>query len=95
MLQHQIDTGHVLGRVEVPIGPDDTTGDLHDRILDAGKHLLVESVDALASGSAEAVPQQSMLPEHGELKEAPKLFKEHGRIDWESRPRRCTTSCED
>ena len=54
---------------------------MHDRILEAGKHLLVESVDALASGNAEAVPQQSMLPEHGELKEAPK-FKEHGRIDW-------------
>ncbi len=82
LLQHQIDTGHVLGRVEVPIGPDDTTGDLHDRILDAGKHLLVESVDALASGRAEAVPQQSMLSEHEELKEAPKLFRAHGRIDW-------------
>ena len=39
LLQHQIDTGHVLGRVEVPIGSDDTTGDVHDRILDAGKHL--------------------------------------------------------
>ena len=82
LLQHQIDTGHVLGRVEVPIGPEDTTGDVHDRILEAGKHLLVESVDALASGNAEAVPQQSMLPEDGALKEAPKLFKEHGRIDW-------------
>ena len=82
LLQHQIDTGHVLGRVEVPIGCDDTTGDVHDRILEAGKHLLVESVDALASGNAEAVPQESMLTEHEELKEAPKLFKEHGRIDW-------------
>ena len=82
LLQHQIDTGHVLGRVEVPIGPDDTTGDVHDRILGAGQHLLVDSVDALASGKADAVPQQSMLSEHEKLKEAPKLFKEHGRIDW-------------
>ena len=82
LLQHQIDTGHVLGRVEVPIGPDDTTGDVHERILGAGQHLLVDSVDALASGKAEAVPQQSMLSEHEKLKEAPKLFKEHGRIDW-------------
>ena len=30
----------------------------HDRILEAGKHF-VESVDALASGNAEAVPQES------------------------------------
>lgn len=82
LLQHQIDTGHVLGRVEVPIGPDDTTGDVHDRILGAGQHLLVDSVDDLASGKADAVPQQSMLSKHEKLKEAPKLFKEHGRIDW-------------
>jgi methionyl-tRNA formyltransferase len=82
LLQHNIDTGHVLGRVEVPIGPDDTTGELHDRILDAGKHLLVESVDALASGVAKTTSQQSLLSGGDTLKEAPKLFKEHGRIDW-------------
>ena len=26
LLKHEIDTGHVLDRVEIPIGPDDTTG---------------------------------------------------------------------
>ena len=82
LLQHEIDTGHVLGRVEVPIGPDDTTGTVHDRLLDAGKDLLVETVDALADGTSNPVPQDELWPEGETPKDAPKLFKEHGRIDW-------------
>ena len=82
LLKHEIDTGHVLGSVEVAIGPDDTTGDVHDRLLDAGKHLLVRTVDELAAGTAHPVPQDSLLADGAVRKEAPKLFKEHGRIDW-------------
>lgn len=82
LLQHDIDTGHVLGRVEIPIGPNDTTGDVHDRLLDAGKQLLVGTVDALAEGRAVPVPQADLLAEGTTLREAPKLFKEHGHIDW-------------
>ena len=82
LLKHEIDTGHVLGKVEVPIGPDDTTGTVHDRLLDAGKHLLVTTVDELAAGTAQPVPQSELTQEGERLKEAPKLFKEHGRIDW-------------
>ena len=82
LLKHEIDTGHVLDRVEIPIGPDDTTGVVHDRLLDAGKHLLVQSIDALAEGTANPVPQESLLEDGVVPKEAPKLFKDHGRIDW-------------
>ncbi len=82
LLNHEIDTGHVLGQVEVPIGPDDNTGTVHDRILEAGKHLLVKSIDALSDGTAKLIPQDSMLDEDAERREAPKLFKENGRIDW-------------
>ena len=85
LLKHEIDTGHVLDRVEIPIGPDDTTGVVHDRLLEAGKHLLVRSLDALAEGTAHPVPQESLLEDGVVPKEAPKLFKDHGRIDW-SRP---------
>lgn len=82
LLKHEIDTGHVLDRVEIPIGPDDTTGVVHDRLLEAGKHLLVHSIDALAEGTAHPVPQESLLEDGVVPKEAPKLFKDHGRIDW-------------
>ena len=82
LLKHEIDTGHVLDRVEIPIGPDDTTGVVHDRLLKAGKHLLVRSIDALAEGTANPVPQESLLEDGVVPQEAPKLFKDHGRIDW-------------
>ena len=82
LLKHEIDTGHVLGKVEVPIGPDDTTGKVHDRLLDVGKHLLVTTVDELAAGTAKPVPQSELTHQGEHLNEAPKLFKEHGRIDW-------------
>ena len=82
LLQHNIDTGHVLGTVKVPIGPNDTTGLVHDRLLEAGKHLLVDTVHALADGTANPVPQNELMPHDGPIKEAPKLFKEHGKIDW-------------
>ena len=83
LLEHEIDTGHVLGSVEVAIGPDDTTGDVHDRLLDAGKHLLVRTIDELAAGSARPVPQDSLLADGMVRKEAPKLFQgKLARIDW-------------
>lgn len=82
LLKHEIDTGHVLDKVEVSIGPNDTTGDVHDRLLEAGKHLLVATVDNLAHGTAHPVPQSELATEGARLKEAPKLFKEHGLIDW-------------
>ena len=82
LLKHEIDTGNVLGKVEVPIGPDDTTGIVHDRLLEAGKHLLVTTVDDLADGTAQPVPQSELTTEGERLNEAPKLFKEHGLIDW-------------
>ena len=82
LLKHEIDTGHVLGKVEVPIGPDDTTGIVHDRLLESGKHLLVTTVDDLADGTAQPVPQSELTTEGERLNEAPKLFKEHGLIDW-------------
>ena len=82
LLKHEIDTGHVLGNVTVPIGPEDTTGQVHDRLLDAGKHLLVDTVNELAAGNAKPIPQDDLITSDMTLKGAPKLFKEDGRIDW-------------
>lgn len=82
LLQHEIDTGHVLGQVRIPIGENDTTGEVHDRLLEAGKHLLVQTIDELSSDGIQPVPQAEMADGQEALKEAPKLFKEHGQIQW-------------
>lgn len=82
LLQHEIDTGHILLAEKVAIGPEDTAGMLHDKLMAVGAHLLVKTVQGLAKGQLDPTPQEEITG--GEmLKEAPKLLKEHGLIDWQ------------
>jgi len=80
-LQHEIDTGNILFTQKVNIGPADTAGDLHDKLMVIGASLLVKTVRAIADGKVEPVPQ-GRLAEGMTLKHAPKIFKEDCRIDW-------------
>jgi methionyl-tRNA formyltransferase len=47
--------------------------------MEEGGNLLVETVKGLAEGTVKEIPQASVATE---LKHAPKIFKEHTRIDW-------------
>lgn len=82
LLSHEIDTGQILFREKETILPGDTVGALHDRLMTRGARLVVETVDALASGDYIPVSQEELLAESGELKSAPKIFRETMRIDW-------------
>ncbi|HNW60603.1 MAG TPA: methionyl-tRNA formyltransferase [bacterium] len=75
-IDEQVDTGLWLMQCRVPIGPDTTAGELHDRLAEAGSDLLVETVAGLESGLLHSKPQE------GEVTRAPKLNKEMARIDW-------------
>ncbi len=81
LLNQQIDTGKILFKRETEIGENDTVGDIHDRLMVIGADLVIETVDALASGAVQPVPQ-SELSEGEEIKHAPKIFKEDCKIDW-------------
>ncbi|SEL14719.1 methionyl-tRNA formyltransferase [Parapedobacter koreensis] len=83
-LQHEIDTGHLLFQEKVSIAPEDTAGDLHDKLMVIGANLLVKTVKAIASGKVHPISQDT-IPVNAELRHAPKIFKEDGAIDW-SRP---------
>ncbi len=80
MLDAQIDTGAILGQVEMEIGATETAGELHDMMMVRGAELVVETVGRIASGTAVALPQPVVEPE--KLKTAPKIFKDDCRIDW-------------
>lgn len=77
-LQHEIDTGDILLQEKVAILPTDNAGTLHDKLMVAGAQLLVKTVKGLAAGTIQEVPQ----PTAGELKHAPKIFREDQQIDW-------------
>ncbi|MGL4851395.1 MAG: methionyl-tRNA formyltransferase [Phocaeicola sp.] len=82
-LKHEIDTGEVIQQVAVPIEEDDNVEKVHDKLMYLGGKLVVETVDAILAGSIKPIPQEDMLPPNGELKMAPKIFKETCRINWE------------
>lgn len=82
LINHEIDTGKILFRKEVAIASDETAGALHDRLMEAGAFLMLETADAIRQNSVQPVDQRSLLPTDGELRKAPKIFKEDCRIDW-------------
>ena len=84
-LQHEIDTGNILLSEKIPIGEDETAGELHDRMKEIGAGLVLKTIQGLSENSLFETPQ-SALPngnEQTKLKTAPKLFTETCKINWE------------
>ena len=71
------DTGDLLLSREIPIGPRDNCGTLHDRLAVEGAELLVETLDLLEKGKITPVPQDEALATY-----ARKLKKDDLILDW-------------
>lgn len=82
LLDHEIDTGKIIYQERIPIGDEETVGELHDRMMTIGAALVLRTVDALAEGRAEAMEQAALIADPGAINHAPKIFKEDCRIDW-------------
>ncbi|MXV52845.1 methionyl-tRNA formyltransferase [Pedobacter sp. HMF7647] len=80
LLKHEIDTGDILLAETVAIEDNDTAGTVHDKLMNTGSALLVKTVQAIADGDYEETPQSEYI--EGELKHAPKIFKEDCEISW-------------
>lgn len=80
-LKHEIDTGEVIQQVRVPIAETDDVGMVHDKLMHLGARLVTETVDAILDGTVKSIPQEDMAVQ-GELRPAPKIFKETCRIEW-------------
>lgn len=80
-LQHEIDTGDILLQKNLPIQEDETAGELHDKMKEAGAELLVQTVEGIISGSLIEQPQLAIIDVKN-LKHAPKIFTETCIIDW-------------
>jgi methionyl-tRNA formyltransferase len=71
----ELDAGDVFGQIPYDIPRGETAGDVLQKLADAGAGLLAEVIDAIAAGSAVAVPQS------GQPTTAPKLTLSDGRLD--------------
>jgi methionyl-tRNA formyltransferase len=82
-LQHEIDTGDILLTATIPIGEQETAGELHDKMKEIGAELLLETVKGLSAGDLMEAPQIRMDEARAaELKIAPKIFTASCQINW-------------
>ncbi|MCQ2285778.1 MAG: methionyl-tRNA formyltransferase [Bacteroidales bacterium] len=77
-LNQTIDTGDIIAQTEVPIGDDETTGELYERLMYAGAELAIKTIESIENGTCTTYPQ----PEIDDPKPAPKIFKEDTLLDW-------------
>lgn len=72
-----LDAGPIISAAPVPIGADETSVELEDRLARVGASLLVRTLDDLVAGAAHETPQDDSVATY-----APRLTKEDSRVDW-------------
>lgn len=73
-----MDTGDMILKAEVPIGKDDTTGILHDRLKEEGAALLSDTIKLIAAKQGKGTPQ-----DHDKATYASMLRRDIEVIDWQ------------
>lgn len=73
-----LDTGDMLLKEEVEIGPNMNTGELHDKLADMGGKILIKTLDLLQKDEITPEAQNDQ-----ESSYAPLLKKEHEKISWD------------
>ncbi len=76
-LRKQVDTGDVILRAKTPIGPNETTGEVYERLMHIGADLVVETVKLIEHGAVETQQQDDAL-----ASPAPKIFPEDCFVNW-------------
>jgi len=76
VIKKEVDAGDMILQEKIAIGPDETAGELHDRLANLGAETLCRTMELLQRGAAQPQKQQ------GGATRAPKITRETCRIDW-------------
>jgi len=76
-LSEKMDAGHILAQQSSQILPDETAGQLHDRLAEMATPLLIKTIDQIEAGTATSREQ-----DHRRATLAPKLKKTDGYVDF-------------
>ena len=76
-LCREMDAGDIINAVQTPIEPNETAGELLDRLAVLGAQLLEKTLDAMAAGDVQRTRQDEALVTY-----APMLDKSICPIDW-------------
>ena len=82
MIDDGMDTGGIMYRYDCRIGPDETVGEVHDKLMEMGATLVVNTVEAIIENNVELRVQRSFIQGSEILKPAPKITRELCHIDW-------------
>lgn len=77
-IDDKIDTGAMILKAETAIAPNETAGELHDRLMDLGKETVLKTLGLIQGGNV----QTTLQPQEGDIKTAYKLNKDNCKIDW-------------
>ena len=82
LLDEEIDTGKIILQERIPIGEGETAGDVHDKLMEMGPALVCRTVELIAEGAYDAIPQDQFMTDEP-LRPAPKIFRETCQICWQ------------
>lgn len=77
-LKESVDTGPIILQERTEIGPNETAGELHDRLKEMGAEAVVETIRRIEAGTVDPVPQDD-----SRASAAPKIHREDCRIPWD------------
>jgi methionyl-tRNA formyltransferase len=77
-LKRKVDTGDMILQKRMPIGPNETAGEVHDRMMELGADAVLETVRRIEAGTATPQPQDDT-----QATPAPKIFREDAEIPWD------------
>ncbi len=76
-LKHAIDTGDIILQQEVDIEPEDTAGDLHDKMMGVAAQTVLKTVQMIESGEV-----THTIQDESQVSKAPKIFRDDCEIDF-------------
>ena len=77
-IDDKIDTGAMILNSEIAIEPEETAGQLHDRLMHLGSTTVIDTLKVIETGNVTTTIQE----DNDDIKTAYKLNKENCKIDW-------------
>lgn len=84
-LDHDIDTGRIIMQKSFKVEDDYDVENVYDGLMNLGAEIAIETVDRIIAGNGyvDSLPQEEMIKTGDVLYDAPKIFKDTCRIDWD------------
>ena len=81
-LDHDIDTGRIIMQKRFPIPEDANVEYVYDGLMYLGAQICLETLEAIIAADGQPESYEQLTVDNGELKMAPKIFKETCQVDW-------------